>query len=67
MITDCCYNVLQMNNDDKAICPICKSNLKEHSELQGKICNIIIIKQFANICPGFDSRTKLFKHWSINY
>ena len=23
-----------MNNDDKAICPICKNKLKEHSELQ---------------------------------
>jgi hypothetical protein len=45
---------LQMNNDDKAICPICKNKLKEHSELQDKICNMIIIKQFANNSPGFD-------------
>jgi hypothetical protein len=46
---------LQMsNNDDKAICPICKNKLKEHSELQDKICTMIIIKQFANNSPGFD-------------
>jgi hypothetical protein len=25
--------------------------LKEHSELQDKICNMMIIKQFANNCP----------------
>jgi hypothetical protein len=30
-----------MNNDDKAICPVCKNKLKEHSELQDKICNIL--------------------------
>jgi hypothetical protein len=45
---------LQMNNDDKAIYPICKNKLKEHSELQDKICNMVIIKQFATNCPGFD-------------
>jgi hypothetical protein len=27
-------NVLQMNNDDKAIYPICKNKLKEHSIVQ---------------------------------
>jgi hypothetical protein len=43
-----------MNNNDRAIYPICKNKLKEHSELQDKICNMIIIKQFANNCPGFD-------------
>ncbi len=41
-------------NKDKAICPICKNKLKEHSELQDKLCNMIIIKQFANNRPGFD-------------
>ena len=48
------------NNDDKVICPICKTKLKEHSELQDKICNMIIIKQFANNCPGFDVRFRPF-------
>ena len=48
------------NNDDKAICPICKNRLKEHSELQDKICNMIIIKQFANNCPGFDVQFRPF-------
>jgi hypothetical protein len=33
-----------MNNDDTAICPICKNKLKEHSELQDKICNKTICK-----------------------
>ena len=33
------YNVLQMNNDNKATCPICKNKLKEHSELQDKYDN----------------------------
>ena len=41
-------------NNDKAICPICKNKLKEYSELQDKICNMIIIKQIANNCLGFD-------------
>jgi hypothetical protein len=49
-----------MNNDDRAICPICKNKLKEHSELQDKICNMIIIKQFANNCPGFDVQFRPF-------
>ena len=49
-----------MNDDDKAICPICKNKLKEHSELQDKICNMIIIKQFANNCPGFDVQFRPF-------
>jgi hypothetical protein len=48
------YNVLQMNNGNRAICPICKNKLKLHSELQHKVCNMITIKQFANNCPGFD-------------
>ena len=52
--------MLQMNNDDRAICPICKNKLKEHSELQDKICNMIIIKQFANNCPGFDVQFRPF-------
>jgi len=54
------YNVLQMNNDNKATCPICKNKLKEHSELQDKICNMIIIKQFANNSPGFDVQFRPF-------
>ena len=33
---------------------------KEHSELQDKICNMIIIKQFANNCPGFDVQFRPF-------
>ena len=36
-------------NNDRALCPICKNKLTEHSELQDKICNMIIIKQFAII------------------
>ena len=47
-------------NNDRAICPICKNKLKEHSELQDKICNMIIIKQFANNCPGFDVQFRPF-------
>ena len=46
--------------NDKAICPICKNKLKKHSELQDKICNMIIIKQFANNCPGFDVQYRPF-------
>ena len=49
-----------MNNDDRAICPICKNKLKQHSELQDKICNMIIIKQFANNCPGLDVQFRPF-------
>jgi hypothetical protein len=30
------------------------------SELQEKICNMIIIKQFANNCPGFDVQFRPF-------
>ena len=37
-----------------------KNKLTEHSELQDKICNMIIIKQFANNCPGFDVRFRPF-------
>ena len=48
------------NNEDKAICPICKNKLTEHSKLQDKICNMIIIKQFANNCPGFDVQFRPF-------
>ncbi|MFL6394985.1 MAG: hypothetical protein ACJ708_10075 [Nitrososphaeraceae archaeon] len=29
--------------------------MKEHSELQDKICNMITVKQFANNCPGFEN------------
>jgi hypothetical protein len=47
-----------MNNDDKAICPICKNKLKEHSELQDKICNMITIKQFPNNCLDLSSKMK---------
>jgi hypothetical protein len=28
-----------MNNEDRAICPICKNKLNEHSGLQDKIYN----------------------------
>ncbi|HMK32412.1 MAG TPA: hypothetical protein VK431_02180 [Nitrosopumilaceae archaeon] len=35
-------------------CPICRKKFLEHSELQMKICKVITIKEFANICPGFD-------------
>ncbi len=49
-----------MNNDDRSICPTCKNKLKQHSELQDKICNTIIIKQFANNCPGFDVQFRPF-------
>ena len=44
----------------KATCPICKNKLKQHSKLQDKICNMIIIKQFANNCPGFDVQFRPF-------
>jgi hypothetical protein len=37
-----------------------KSSLKEYSGLQDKICNMIIIKQFANNCPGFDVQFRPF-------
>ena len=47
-------------NNDRALCPICKNKLTEHSELQDKICNMIIIKQFANNCPGFDVQFRPF-------
>ena len=47
-------------DNDKAMCPICKNKLKEHSELQDKICNMITIKQFANNCPGFDVQFRPF-------
>ena len=44
----------------KATCLICKNKLKQHSELQDKICNMIIIKQFAKNCPGFDVQVRPF-------
>ena len=47
-------------DNDKATCPICKNKLKEHSKLQDKICNMIIMKQFANNCPGFDVQFRPF-------
>jgi hypothetical protein len=43
-----------------ATCPICKKKLIEHSELQGKICKMITIKQFANNSPGFDVQFRPF-------
>jgi hypothetical protein len=42
------------------ICPICKMNVVEHSELQDKICRMITIKQFANNSPGFDVQFRPF-------
>jgi hypothetical protein len=44
----------------KALCPICKKKLTGHSELQNKICNMITIKQFANISPGYDIQFRPF-------
>jgi hypothetical protein len=46
-------------NNNKAICPICKNKLTEHSELQDKICNMIIIKQFANKAGSWTSRVRI--------
>ena len=46
--------------NDRALCPICKKKLIEHSELQDKICKMITIKQFANNCPGFDVQFRPF-------
>ena len=37
-----------------------KNKLIEHSELQDKICNMIIIKQFANNPQGFDIEFRPF-------
>jgi hypothetical protein len=45
-----------MNIGKETKCPICKKKFFEHSELQDKICEMITIKQFANISPGFDVR-----------
>jgi len=49
-----------MHKHNRTICPICKIKLTDHSELQDKICNMIIIKQFANNCPGFDVQFRPF-------
>ena len=43
-----------------AFCPICKKKLDEHSELQDKVCNMIMIKQFANSSPGYDVQFRPF-------
>ena len=43
-----------------ALCPICKKKLSEHSELQDKICKMIMIKQFANNSPGYDVQFRPF-------
>ena len=43
-----------MKVEKETECPICKRKLIEHSELQDKICKMITIKQFENICPNFD-------------
>jgi hypothetical protein len=48
-----------MHKHNRTICPICKIKLTDHSELQDKICNIII-KQFSNNCPGFDLQFRPF-------
>jgi len=37
-------------------CPICRKKFTEHSEAQEKICKIILIKEFANNCPGYDAQ-----------
>jgi hypothetical protein len=34
------------NDDNKYACPLCKSKLIDHSELQYQVCDMII-KQFA--------------------
>jgi hypothetical protein len=47
-------------NHHKAVCPICKKKLIEHSEFQDRICKMITIKQFANNCPGFDVQFRPF-------
>ncbi len=41
-----------------AKCPICRQKFTEHSELQEQICKIIMVKEFAGNCPGFD-----VEHW----
>ena len=35
-------------------CPICRQKFTEHSDLQEKICRIILVKEFAGNCPGFE-------------
>jgi len=42
------------------MCPICKNELIEHSDLQDKICKMITIKQFAANSPGFDIQFRPF-------
>jgi len=44
----------------QTMCPICKNKLIEHSELQDKTCNMIIIKQFANNSQVFDIQFRPF-------
>ena len=50
--------IIQAGKETK--CPICKKKFIEHSELQDKICEMITIKQFANISPGFDVQHRPF-------
>ncbi|MGH9909692.1 MAG: hypothetical protein ACRD32_03550 [Nitrososphaerales archaeon] len=45
-----------MLTDKEPICPICRKKFTEHSEAQEKICKIILIKEFANNCPGYDTQ-----------
>lgn len=53
-----------MNIGRDTKCPICKKKFIEHSELQDKICEMITIKQFANISPGFDVQHRpFFEDW----
>ncbi len=52
--------------NSQTMCPIYKKKLIEHSELQDKICKMITIKQFENICPNFDVQYRpFFEDWSI--
>lgn len=39
---------------ERTKCPICRQKFIEHSELQWKICKVIIIKEFSGNCIGFD-------------
>ena len=41
-------------------CPVCKKKISEHSKLQYKICEMITIKQFANVSPGYDVQFRPF-------
>lgn len=44
----------------QTMCLFEKNKLIEHSELQDKICNMILIKQFANNSQGFDIEFRPF-------